>query len=373
MRLVVTGGGTGGHVYPAIAMAGYFQKSPGNEVLFVGSATGPEGAAADDAGIEFEGLELAGLVGKSPAAALKALYLFSRAALQCRARFKRWRPDCVVGTGGYASAPACFASATAGIPLILHEMNYEPGLVTRLLSRRAGAVALAFDGTAALLKRGTRTTVTGVPVREEIEALGDREYRIKARAEGIERLGLEGRRSTLLVFGGSQGAQVLNRSLWELLPGLAGRSDLQVLHLTGRKGFEEQGRAHAQDRLSGAELLYKPVAYCEEMHLAYATADLALSRSGAGTVAELGAARLPAVLVPFPHAGGHQEMNARGLLERGAARIVMQEAQSAEKAVREAVRILDDRALLEEMQQAAGSTGPSTGTEGIAALVEELT
>ncbi len=373
MRLVVTGGGTGGHIYPALALARHFQDIPGNEVLFIGSLMGPEGEAAREAGLRFEGLQLAGLVGKRPAAAVKAAWLFARAAFGCRELFRKWRPDCVIGTGGYASAPACFTAVARDIPLILHEMNYEPGLVTRLLSRRAAAVATAFEGTAGLLKRPERARVTGVPVREHIEELSDPPARLAARAEGIKKLELEEQRMTLLVFGGSQGAQVINRSLWEMLPGIAGNADLQVLHLTGRNGFDEPGRSSAEARLAGTALLYRPLAYLEEMHLAYAVADLAVSRSGAGTVAELAAAGLPAVLVPFPHAGGHQERNARGLEERGAARVVPQEDLSAVKAFDEALRILEDVAILESMKQAAGAMGPATGTEGIAALVEELT
>lgn len=373
MRLVVSGGGTGGHVYPAIAIARSFGTLPGNEIVFVGSATGPEGKAARDAGIKFEGLELAGVVGKSPTAALRAILLFARATLRCRKLFKDMRPSCVVGTGGYAAAPACFAAAWMKLPLVLHEMNFKPGLVTRLLSRRAGAVAVAFEGTVGLLGRGARARVTGVPVRAEIEALAVSGPRSRAREEALEQFGLEDGRRTLLVFGGSQGAQAINDATFEALPKLAERSDIQVLHLTGSGGYEDPRRPALEQSLAATGLLYKAIEYCDRMELAYSIADLALARAGAGTIAEITAAGVPALLVPYPHAAGHQELNAHELEVSGAVRVVAQDGESASCGFTSALLLLDDRVELERMREAMRSLRGVTGTEGIAALVEELT
>jgi UDP-N-acetylglucosamine--N-acetylmuramyl-(pentapeptide) pyrophosphoryl-undecaprenol N-acetylglucosamine transferase len=373
MRLVVSGGGTGGHVYPAIAIARSFMTLPGNEIVFVGSTTGLEGKAARDAGIKFEGLELAGVVGKGPTAALRAILLFARATLRCRRLFKDMRPGCVVGTGGYAAAPACFAAAWMKLPLVLHEMNFKPGLVTRLLSRRAGAVAVAFEGTAGLLGRGARVRVTGVPVRAEIEALAGSGPRSRAREEALEQFGLEDGRRTLLVFGGSQGAQAINNATFEALPKIAERGDIQVLHLTGSGGYGDPRRLTLEESLNAPGLLYKAIEYCDRMELAYSIADLALVRAGAGTIAEITAAGVPALLVPYPYATGHQELNARELEVRGAVRVVVQDGESASCGFTSALLLLDDRVGLERMKEAMRSLRGVTGTEGIAVLVEELT
>lgn len=375
MRIAVSGGGTGGHIYPAIAVARYaLDKIEDASVLFVGSRAGPEAAAAQAAGIPFKGLDVAGVVGKSPVKAASALIKFARASRECRAVLREEGVQCVLGTGGYASAPACDAALKLGIPLIIHEMNFEPGLVTRRFSRRAAAVAVAYEGTAGLLPRGAAVRVTGVPVRPEIAALASTEARARARMEAVEEFGLERGRLTLLVFGGSQGAMVLNEALWNTLGGLRRRADLQIVHLVGRKNFQGARRSEAQSLLESEQLVYRPFDYQDRMDLVYAISDLALSRAGAGTIAELMAAGLPAVLVPFPHAaGGHQEKNAKALARTGAVCVVPQDGQSAQAAVDLALETIGDPAALERMKEAVAAATRPDGAKGIADLIEEVT
>lgn len=375
MHLVVTGGGTGGHIYPAIAVAKrVLEEVPGAKVTFIGSQTGPEGAAADAAGIPFIGLEVAGFSGKSPLKAARAVALFFKAARQCRQWMKDAGVDCVLGTGGYASAPACLAARRLRVPLVIHEMNYEPGLVTRLFSKRAQAVAVAYAGTAALLNAKARTEVTGVPVRPEIEALSDAAARAGARLQAQDELRLDPGRRTLLVFGGSQGAQALNTALWDALPGIADDKGLQIVHLTGKKNLDDPGRLAAEKAVQGSFLIYRAIGYRQDIDLMYAASDLALSRAGAGTIAELMAAGLPAVLVPFPHAtGGHQEKNARALEETGAVVVAPQDGASASRALDEALRLIRDEKSLALMRSAAGKATSARGAQGIASIVEELT
>jgi UDP-N-acetylglucosamine--N-acetylmuramyl-(pentapeptide) pyrophosphoryl-undecaprenol N-acetylglucosamine transferase len=374
LRLVVTAGGTGGHVYPALAVAAQIQEIPGSTVEFIGSINGPEGDAAGNAGLNFMGLQLTGLVGKDPLTMLRSLWLFSTATLRCRKYFARSRPDCVVGTGGYAAAPACVAAAWLKIPLVLHEMNLRPGLVTRILSRRAQVVAVAFERTITRLPAGTRVEVTGVPVRREIEELAIEKVREKRRAEAIETFSLESGRKTLLVFGGSQGALALNKATWDALLEISDRTDIQVLHLVGRDGFSSEQRRSADRSLAGAGLLYRSMAYCDRMQDAYSLADLVVARAGAGTVAELMATGVPAVLVPYPHAtAAHQAENARELESLGAVRVVLQEGESASRALHEALKLLDDDFELQRMHGAFGAMSSAPGAKGIACIVEELT
>ena len=370
MKLLVSGGGTGGHIYPAIAVARRLtNENTSAEVLFVGSSTGPEKDAAEDAGLGFEGLDIKGFAGKSPVERVKALWLFARGTARARRIVKDFAPDCVLGTGGYAAAPACVAAALSRRPLVLLEMNVEPGIVTRMLARRSDAISVAYPSTRDLV-HNHRVVVTGVPVRPEIESLGDGLSRERASEEGIDTFRLEPGRRTLLVFGGSQGAKAINESVFKALPSLMDRDDLQVLHVVGRAWMKEAEKAC--DSIEGTSMIYRPVSYIERIYKAYAVSDLALCRSGAGTIAELSAARLPSVLVPFPHAtGGHQERNAEKASEAGASVMVRQEGDSAATALATALEMLDDGAALAEMAEAAGRQA-GTGSKGVLALIEEV-
>lgn len=374
MRVVVSGGGTGGHVYPAIALAQRLTgEHPGSEVLFLGSSTGPEKNAARAAGVPFEGIPLEGFSGRSPLQKARALRLFAGGLLRARRILAGFGPDCVVGTGGYASAPACFSAALSRIPFLLHEMNLEPGIVTRLLAGRASAVAVAFTETEDDLARGSRVVVTGVPVRREIERLSGADYREEAAAEALEEFELLPDRKTVLVFGGSQGALAINRDVWQTVPRLTDREDLQLLHITGTRGYQEAELKHALTASSRGGMVYRALPYTERMDLAYAVAGVAVTRAGAGTVAELISAALPAVLVPYPHAaGGHQLGNAGPLLRAGAAEVVEQSSDVAEGALGEALSIVDEPSRRGEMAAAYSRIAVGNGAEGIVSLIEEI-
>jgi UDP-N-acetylglucosamine--N-acetylmuramyl-(pentapeptide) pyrophosphoryl-undecaprenol N-acetylglucosamine transferase len=251
-------------------------------------------------------------------------------------------------------------------------MNYRPGIVTRLLSRGASAVAVAYPGTGGFLSRKARVVVTGVPVRPEIRSLEDPDKMEKAKREAVERFNLEGERRNILIFGGSQGSGALNRAVWSTAGEVADRADLRLIHITGKRDYGKAGREELERELDGRELSYISIEYLEEMELAYSLADVACCRSGAGTVAELVSAALPAVLVPFPFAtDDHQERNALMMAELGAVTVVLQEGDSAEAALREAVRLVDDEEELARMRKACRAAGTRDGARGIAAIMAE--
>lgn len=371
MKVVVTGGGTGGHIYPAIAVAQRIMRDhPGSQVLYAGSPKGPEREAARRAGLEFFAMETGGVLGKSLPGVVRSLVLFTMGFIRALFKLSRYRPQCVVGTGGYASAPACFAAVVLGIPCVVHEMNYHPGMVTRRLARRAAAVAVAHPATAPMLPAGAKVVTTGVAVRSEIEELSDRDCLHRAREQAYAVKGISRGRKTLLVLGGSQGARAINRSVAEAIEVHADREDLQVIHLAGLKCSDDLP-VEIRGREGG--LNYCCLPYFEQISLLYAVSDLVVSRAGAGTLAELTAAGLPAVLVPFPYSvEGHQEENARRLEEIGAAKMVMQEGDSADGALEEAFRLLYDDPGLNAMKEAARSAAAGTGTGGIVSLVEGI-
>lgn len=371
---MISGGGTGGHAYAGVAIARkLLDKYPSSDVLFIGSVSGPEKQIALDSDVEYEGLEIQGFAGRKLAERIRSLWLLARGTARCVRIMKSYDPGCVIGTGGYAAAPACLAAVLKKKKLVLHEMNSNPGMVTRYLGRHAYAIATAYEETKEALGKKARVVTTGVPVRREIEELGGEKARSLLVAGALGLFGLEEGRKTLLVFGGSQGSTALNQATWKAIGQMSDRRDLQLLHFTGKKGCASGKSFQKQLIIEGRELLYRVFEYSERMDLAYAVADLALTRAGAGTIAELAAARVPAILVPYPYASsGHQQNNAEIYASIGAARVVSQEGDSADSAMDEAARIITSEETLLVMREAARESKLGRGAEGMVRIVEEM-
>jgi len=314
MKVLVAGGGTAGHVFPAIALA-HELASMGHDVRFAGTAGGQEGRLVAEAGFELVTVEARPLERRVSVKAVTAPIAAVRSVKAVRPLVEA--VDVVVGMGGYVSVPVVLASLRSRRPVVLHEQNAVPGLANRTFARPARMVALAFAEARRALPRRARSVLTGNPVRADILAVAtDRERLAKeARAE----LELDDAKRTIVVFGGSQGALHVNRSFAEAIRVLH-RSDLQVLLLTGA--------AHV-DSVRAALPATGPVTvrvkgYLERMELAYAVADAVVARAGATTIAEIGVSGLPSLLIPYPYATGrHQEANARALQRAGAATMLL--------------------------------------------------
>jgi UDP-N-acetylglucosamine--N-acetylmuramyl-(pentapeptide) pyrophosphoryl-undecaprenol N-acetylglucosamine transferase len=334
--LVVAGGGTGGHLFPGLAIAREFRRrDPDVRVLYIGVEGKMEAEIIPAAGMEFHGLKVRGLKGMASSAKLASALLAVKAVAECRRLLSSCRPELVVGVGGYSSGPAALAAWTLKIPLVLQEQNTVPGLTNRLLGRLAEKVFLAFEEAAPFFPAG-RTSVTGNPLREE--------------ALGAEREIGEGPPVNLLVLGGSRGAESVNRLLVAALSLLAaGKTRLSIRHQSGREDREWVEKAYRE-----AGLEAEVEAFIERPGEAYSWADLVVSRAGAGAVAEIAANGRPAILVPFPHsAGDHQMKNARWLFERGGAVVVEEEGATAEDLAATVESLVSRRDRLREM--AAGS------------------
>jgi len=337
-KVVLAGGGTGGHVYPLLAVA---EAAGGQaEFVFVGSG-GLEAQVVPTHRIPFHQVPSGGVVGKRPWLALRNLARVAVGILRARGLLRALRPHAVVSTGGYGGYPTGRAAADLGLPLVLVEPNFLPGLATRALARRARTVCVAFPQTRASF--GGKAVWTGAPVRTAA-LRGDPQ---RAR----EVWGLAAGRTTILVVGGSQGARVLNRAVQEAARVLAHRADLQLLHATGR------ARAGVEPGLPTGRLLYRAVDYLEPIGDAYAASHLVVARAGAMTCAELLAWGLPAVLVPLRLASGHQRHNARALQEAGAAVVVEEENLTGEGLARVLQELVDDPSRRERMAQAARALG----------------
>lgn len=305
--VVLAGGGTGGHVVPALAMADAFTRV-GSQVLFIGTAQGYEATMVPKRGYAIQLVPGSRLVGGGVGVKVRGLWALLQGIGACRKILRATRPSLVVGVGGYASGAALLAAATLGIPCAIHESNAVPGLTNRVLGRLVRRVYLGFAAARASFPP-SRSVVTGNPVRREIAAVA------AARAWPTDRP------VHVLIVGGSQGSAFLNERVPPLLAALRdGGIALNVRHQVGK-----QDPAPVRQAYAAAAVEASVEGFIDDMAAAYAWADLAITRSGSGTVAELAAAALPALLVPFPHAAGdHQAANAEAFCCGGAGRWVRQ-------------------------------------------------
>ncbi len=312
MRIVITGGGTGGHLFPALAVHDALRaRRPDTSALFVGSATGVEATILPRRGHAFRGLTASKVSGTGLGRRIAALAGLPATVHQAMGFLREFRPQVVFGVGGYASVPTMTAAILARVPRVIHEQNAIPGLANRTLGCLANAVAVSF-GDAARFFPARRTHVTGNPVRAEIRA-GDA-------AAARARLGLAQDAFTVLVFGGSQGARRLNQAVVEALPDLArDGAGLQFVHAAGARDLADVRRGYDAGGVRGT---VEP--FIDDMALAYQAADFIICRSGAGTIFELAAVGKPALLVPFPYAANdHQRLNAEAAVGAGAAWILL--------------------------------------------------
>ena len=359
MNVVIAGGGTAGHVNPAIALASALGNA---EVTFVGTAQGAESKLVPRAGFRLELIEVRGFDRARPASLARIAPIAAGAVFASRRLLKRAAPDVVVGMGGYVALPVCLAAAMRRTPVVLHEQNIVFGLTNRLCKPFAKRVCVSFTET--LPSAGRRGVDVGNPVLPELAAMDA----ALERKKGMERYSLEPNRKTLLVFGGSQGARRIN----ELVPGLlqlwAHAGDRQVLHISGPR----DARTIRVVDPKGA-LIYRGVPYVERMGEAYAVADLAVCRGGATTVAELGAVGLPAVVVPYTHhRDRQQELHARALERSGAAHVVADADATAERVASIIDPLFTDERALESMRANARSFGRPEAAQKLASIVTEV-
>jgi UDP-N-acetylglucosamine--N-acetylmuramyl-(pentapeptide) pyrophosphoryl-undecaprenol N-acetylglucosamine transferase len=313
LKVVIAAGGTGGHLYPGIAIARAVLADAGNEVLFVGTEQGIEARVLPKESLPVQFITVGRLKGMSAASIIRTLVTLPRSLVQSAGLLRRERPDAVVGVGGYASGPVALAAWLLRIPLVIVEPNSYAGLANRVLGRFAKKVFVCFPGRDMQGFFPVKKKVLAGPlVRKGISA-GDR-------GRALAEFGLEPARFTVFAMGGSGGAHAINMAMKDAAPELAQMQGLQVLHQTGEKDVHE---VHAGYRSAGVKAAVLP--YIHDMAGAYAAADLVVSRSGATTVAELAVCGKRAVLIPYPFAAdNHQEHNARSLAERGGGEVIVQ-------------------------------------------------
>ncbi len=352
MRVIIAGGGTGGHVIPALAIAHQLQKQFAAEILFIGTARGIETRLVPQAGFPLELIRVGALKNVSMATRAKTMFDLPRALWTAGRIVSDFNPDVVIGVGGYASGPAMFAAIRRRISTLAFEPNVVPGFANRLVARFVSAAAVHFEETCEYFPH---CKVTGVPVREAF-------FQIPPKA-------LESQ-PTLLVFGGSQGARAINQAMIESLPGLQAKIPaLRIVHQTGQRDYDNVLAAYQQSGI--ASEVHK---FIDDMPATFARADLLVCRSGASTVGEITAAGKPAIFVPFPRAADdHQNVNARALEREGAAVVVEESNLGAAYLVETIMSLFGDPARLRAMSVAARSLAHPKAVEEIAEMVKRLT
>lgn len=315
MKILIAGGGTGGHLFPGVAIAEELRaRHPDAQITFVGTRRGIEARVLPELGWPLELIEVSGLKTVGAAGAVRGLFRLPRAYLQARALVKRHAPDAVIGVGGYASGPVVLAARMRGIPTAICEQNSIPGLTNKLLGKIARTVFLSFDESRRFFSE-RKILMTGNPVRRELV------QKLLAASEAAPH-----DRVHVLVCGGSQGAVAVNELASQALAALAHEHPLAITHQTGEKDLEA-----TRARYAAAGVAAECHAFIKDMASAYQQADLIIGRAGATTVAELAIAGKPAVFIPYPFAAdNHQELNAREMAAKGAALMFRQAELTAD-------------------------------------------
>lgn len=351
MRVVIAGGGTGGHVIPALAIARELRARYNAYVLFIGTPRGIETRLVPAAGFELKLIRVGALKNVSLATRVKTVFDLPVAIVRSLTMIQDFRPHVVIGVGGYASGPGMMAAILQRIPTLAFEPNLVPGFANRAIGRRVKAAAVHFPETAKFFRNAE---VTGVPVRQDF-------FQLPARPQGLP--------PSLLVFGGSQGARAINRAVMSALPQLKERlPGIRIVHQTGERDYQDAQMAYIH-----ADLAAEISPFIQDMPMAFAGADLVVCRAGASTVAEVAAAGKPAIFIPFPQAADdHQRRNAEALAERGAAVLIPEAELTPEKLAQQVTELLKDKLRLHEMGRQAAALAHPEATERIARIAARL-
>jgi len=355
MKIMIAAGGTGGHIYPGIAVASeIIARDANSRVLFVGTQNGLENRLVPAAGFELATIPSAGLKNVGLAGKLKGLLLLPKSFIAARSIIKKFSPDVVVGAGGYVSGPVVLMASMLRIPTLVLESNALPGFTNRRLAPFISQAALTFEVAKKFF--GRKGIVTGNPVRKEFF--------------DIEKKQRENERVQLLVFGGSQGARAINYAVLEALPHLKSfQSKLRITHQTGEPDFENIKQGYREREWLNAEV--RP--YISEMVSEFARADLVICRAGATTCAEIAAAGKAAIMVPLPTAADdHQRKNAEALSSEGAARMILQKDLSGELLAREIVSLIENPDRISEMENAARKLARRDAAQLTVDIIERL-
>ncbi|MGG5368522.1 undecaprenyldiphospho-muramoylpentapeptide beta-N-acetylglucosaminyltransferase [Enterococcus sp. AZ196] len=361
MRILVTGGGTGGHIYPALAFIRYVQKiQPDSEFLYVGTHRGLENKIVPETGISFKTIKIQGFKRKLSLDNLKTVQLFIESIRRSKEILREFQPDVVIGTGGYVSGSVVYAAARMKIPTIVHEQNSVPGITNKFLSRFADKIGICFPDAKQYFPEA-KTVLVGNPRAQEVATSG--------KSDVLEQYGLLPDVPTVLIFGGSQGALKINQAVIQALPQFS-QKEYQVLYASGDRYYNEISEKFDVGKIS-RNLSLQP--YIKNMTDVMANVDLLIGRAGATSIAEFTALGLPAILIPSPYVtNDHQTKNAQSLVNAGAVRMIADADLTGENLVNAVDEIMKDSEKREIMAKASRQEGIPDAAERLWLLVNEI-
>lgn len=369
VKVVLAGGGTGGHIYPAVAIARYIkEKTPNADILFIGTNKGLEVELIPKAGFTLETIVIRGLArDKILQQLIPTFKELITGTLQARRLLKQFSPDIVIGTGGYVCGPVVLSAALLGIPNFIHEQNAMPGVTNRILSKFTNKVAASFDESIKYFSNKKKVVITGNPLRPEILTV-TKEAAVKA-------LSINPRKKLILAFGGSRGAAVINKSMIEVIKwNIKNRTDVQILLITGNNQYEivlDELLKSGIDIQKHGNIIIEPYMY--NMHHALAAADLIISRAGALTISEITAIGRPSILIPLKIAANdHQRFNALTLYKNEAAEIIYEDELNGEVLNKKINSLLYDETILNKMSQNSLKLGKKGALEKIYKIIQLL-
>lgn len=363
VKIVFTGGGTGGHIYPALSLWRYLLEHQEQvDAHYIGTREGLEQSIVTPLALPFETVEAAGLKRQVSLSSLRTLAKTTRGYFQARRLLRRVRPDVVVGTGGFVTLPVVFAASSLHIPSIIWEGNARPGLTNRLCASRASAVAISFEESARYFGQAKQVVLTGNPRASEVVSVTPRHQR-----EALDTYRILRGQKVVLIFTGSRGSESVNDIVTTVLPRFADHPEWRCLFVTGEKHYE---RAVGQLGELPRNVTVHPFIY--DLANLLPNVDLLISRAGSSTLAEICAVGMASILIPSPYVtANHQVENAKGLVERGAASMIPEDELSAERLWSAIQERLDDTRL-SEMKATARSFGMTDAVERLANLVAQI-
>lgn len=362
MKIVVSGGGTGGHIFPALALIKTIKKqNPDTEFLYIGSEKGLEADIIGREQIPFNSINITGFKRSISLENVKTIIRFLTGVSKCKKILKQFNPDIVIGTGGYVCGPVVYAAAKSKIPTIIHEQNSVPGLTNKFLSRYVDKVAVSFDQVIDFFPK-EKVLLTGNPRASEVIAAKS--------IETLPSLGLKNGVNTALIVGGSRGARPINDAVIKALSQL-GSKPYQVIYVTGQTHYEEV-KKEAELLGEFPNIVIKP--FIHNMQEVLAVVDLVIGRAGATSLAEITALGLPSILIPSPYVtNNHQVKNAEALVEKGAASIILENDLTSNRLLNMMDSILLDREQREKMSLASKQLGIPDASDRLFTLMKQLT
>lgn len=362
MRVVLTGGGTGGHIYPAVAVARQLESEDQSaEFLYIGGKKGLESKLVPQENLPFQSIEISGFRRKLSFENVKTILRFLEAVKTSKKMLREFKPDVVIGTGGYVCGPVVYAAAKLGIPSIIHEQNAIPGLTNKFLSRYVDTVAVSFEGSEKAFSSAKNTIYTGNPRATTVQ---------HASAErGFASLGIPMGSKVVLVVGGSRGAKAINEAMIEMADQLKNLDQVHVVYVTG-EGYYESTHQAIKERLGQIPSYLHILPYVHNMPEVLAATSLIVNRAGASFLAEITSLGIPAILIPSPNVtNNHQEANARTLEEAGAARMLLEKDLNGATLYQNIEAVMKEEHIQQSMMEASKHLGKP---DAAAVLVAEM-